>query len=75
VIRSRVLTAGLCLGGFILLSLAVLDYFHQPDGSGVTIEEPEREFPAYLTGKTTELAFRIHNPTRHTARVVGLEPC
>lgn len=57
--------------GLALLAAAAWMYF-APDGQPVTIDRPLRE-PLMITAGTAErLTFDIHNPTRRTARVVGL---
>jgi hypothetical protein len=72
---SRFLPIGLFLIGLVLLGAAGFAYFALVDGPGVTIDEPEREFAAWEVGQKREVAFRMHNPTRHAIRIVGLAPC
>lgn len=71
----RILPAGLLLCSLALFGVAAFDYFIPADGPGVTIDEPDREFPAHVVGQKLDAAFRIHNPTRHTARIVGQAEC
>jgi hypothetical protein len=71
----RSLSTGLILVGFALLGLAAFVFFRPADGPGVSIEAPEREFATVWTGHTIDVAFRVHNPTAHTAQVVGLTEC
>ncbi len=69
---ARGLSGGLLLVGLAAIGLAVFDYWLRSDVPGVTIDEPERELPAVASGQTTLVSFAIRNPTRHTARIVGL---
>lgn len=71
----RFLPAMLLLCGLALFGVAAFAYFVPADGPGVTIDEPDREFPAYGVGEKLDVAFRIHNPTGHTVRIVGLADC
>jgi hypothetical protein len=71
----RFLPTGLLLVGLALLGAAAVAYFVPADGPGVSIDEPEREFTAWDAGQHRQVIFRIHNPTRHTVRVVGLADC
>ncbi len=69
---ARALSGVLLLVGLAAVGLGVFDYWLRSDAPGVTIEEPERELPAVTGGQTTVVSFPIRNPTRHTARIVGL---
>ncbi len=72
---SRTLSVSFLLTGLALIGLAAFDYLTPDDVPGVAIDEPEREFPDVAVGRTIDVAFSVHNPTRHTARVVGLAEC
>jgi hypothetical protein len=72
---SRRLSTGFLLGGLALLGVAAFDYLTPGDSPGVTIAEPNREFPACPAGQVVPVAFHIQNPTRHTTRILGLTPC
>lgn len=71
----RFLSAGSFLSGLILFGVAVFAYVVPADGPGMTIDEPNREFPAHAAGQKLDVAFRIHNPTGHTVQIVGLAEC
>jgi hypothetical protein len=73
--RIRFLPAGFLLGGLALLGAGGLGCFVAADDPGVTIDEPDREFPAAVAGQELNVAFRIHNPTGHTVRIIGLAEC
>jgi hypothetical protein len=73
--NARLLPAGFLLCGLTLLGAAGFCYFIPSDGLGVTIDEPDRAFPTYAAGQTLDVPFRIHNPTGHTVRIVGLGVC
>lgn len=72
---SRSLPAGLYLSGVALVGVAAFNYSIQTGGPGVRIDEPDRKFPAYTIGQELGVEFRIHNPTGHTVRIVGLAEC
>jgi len=72
---SRMLIAGLLLSGLILVGLAAFIFFVPGDAAGVSIGEPEREFPDAAAGESVPVAFAVHNSTRQAARVVGLAEC
>jgi hypothetical protein len=67
--------AALCygLGGASLVAAALLLAFGE-DGTAVAIDEPQRT-PQLRLGQTETLEFRIHNPTRREARIIGLTCC
>ncbi len=71
----RFLPTMLLLCGLALFCVAGFAYFVPGDGPGATIDEPDREFPACAVGQRLEVTFRIHNPTGHTVRIVGLAEC
>ena len=71
----RILSTGFLLAGLALLGLAAFDYFGPAGAPGVAVDEPERAFPDAAAGQTIKAAFAVRNPTRHTARVVGLAEC
>ena len=64
---------------FLLLSLVLFGaagyaYYLETDAPGATIDEPDRAFPDLTVGKN-DVRFTLHNPTRHTVRVVGCQFC
>jgi hypothetical protein len=71
----RGLCGGLLLVGLALLSLAALNYFGPAGATGVTVDEPQREFLDVAGGETILVSFPIGNSTRHAVRVVGLAEC
>lgn len=71
----RILAFGLFLIGLALVGSAGIIYFLFWDAPGVTIDELEHEFAACEVGQEYTIVLRIHNPTRHTVRVVGLGTC
>ncbi|HZV04530.1 MAG TPA: hypothetical protein VE999_05525 [Gemmataceae bacterium] len=71
----RILYAGLLLASLAVLGLAAYDYCTSDDGPGAAIDDPEIEIPDALAGTTIPVAFSIHNPTRHSVRIVGLREC
>ena len=58
----------------VLLGLAGYFYWLGDDVSGAIIDEPDREFPSLKVGKNP-VTFKLHNPTRHTVRVIGYSFC
>ncbi len=59
----------------LILGVAAVVAFCIPDDQpGAYIEETEREFPSLAVGDN-EVVFRLHNPTRHTVRVIGAGFC
>jgi hypothetical protein len=72
---SRALAIGFLLSGLVLLGLAAFEYVVPADDHGVIIDDLDREFPDVVAGERIPVSFSIHNPTRHTVRVVGLAKC
>lgn len=73
----RLLSTGLVLLGMVLLGVSALQYlgFFPTSASGLIVDEPEREFPVYSAGQTSQVLFQIHNRTNRPVRVVGLTEC
>ena len=71
---SRVLSYVFFLIAVILFGIAGYGYYLSTDAPGAALLEPEREFPGLAVGENAVM-FRIHNPTRHTVRVVGFSFC
>ena len=59
----------------ILLVLAVALALQPAHVAAVFIPEPEREFRTCPVGGISQLTFRVENPARYPARVVGLSEC
>lgn len=72
---TRCLSYCFLLASAVLLGLAGLDYALSDEGSRVTIDEPEREFPEAAVGEMISIRFSVNNPTRRTVRVLGLPWC
>ncbi len=70
----RYLANGFLILGIGLLCLAGYCYYLQTDAPGASIDEPDREFPNLAVGEN-QVRFRVHNPTRHTVRIVGCSFC
>jgi hypothetical protein len=60
--------------GIALLAAAAYVYYLESDAPGVMVENAAREFPDLIVGTNT-VTYRLHNPTRHTVRVVGSSFC
>jgi hypothetical protein len=58
-----------------LFVVAGYGYWTQEDGSGASIDEPERMLAHLTAGQTTTITFNLYNPTRHPVRVCGLPDC
>ena len=58
----------------ILFGTAIAAYFWVPDEPGAVVDDPDRNLSAMVVGEH-EIRFRLHNPTRHTVRVVGAGSC
>lgn len=71
----RILPALCFLSGFILLGFAAFANFVPVDGPGLSINEPEREFPTQAAKQRLDVVFHLQNPTGHTVRIVGLAEC
>jgi hypothetical protein len=71
----RFLSAGLMSCGLTLLGAAGIAYLVAADDGVVSIDEPERELPNCEFGKKLDVCFRIHNPTGHAVRIIGLTQC
>jgi hypothetical protein len=63
------------VAGIATCVAALYLYHYPPVERRVEVQEPERELTQVLAGEKLTLAFAIHNPTWHTARVVGLTEC
>jgi hypothetical protein len=72
---SSVLSILLTLAGIAACVAALYLYYYPPVERRVEIQEPERELAEVRTGEKLTLTFAIHNPTWHTASVVGLTEC
>lgn len=68
---ARLLSRWFLVVGVVVLGLAMVGYFGQADAPGATVVEPERECTDVSAGQSILISFPIHNPTRHTVRVVG----
>jgi len=71
---QRILPPVFLLIAVVLFAAAGYAYYYLDDAPGATIDEPDREFPALAVGHN-ETTLRLHNPTRHTVRVVGYQFC
>ncbi len=58
----------------LLAAAAGYAYYLTTDVPGAVVDEPDREFPALAVGNNN-VQFRVHNPTRHTVRVIGCGEC
>jgi hypothetical protein len=70
----RILSYLFFLTGVLLLGVAACAYYFEADAPGAIVEDSEREFPNLIVGANT-VTYRLHNPTRHTVRVVGYSFC
>jgi hypothetical protein len=68
---TRRLSDCVLLASLVLLGLAGLDYILS--APSVTVDEPNREFPQAAVGETMSIRFPVHNRTRRTVRVIGLD--
>lgn len=58
-----------------LLAVAAVMHFATDDAPGFVVDNPAREDLTLTAGTTTTVEFSVHNPTRHTVRVIGLAIC
>jgi hypothetical protein len=70
----RVLSYVFLVTALILFAVAGYGYYLDTDTHGAALLDPEREFPGLAVGENT-VTFRVHNPTRHTVRIVGFSSC
>ena len=71
----RFLSVGLLMIGLVLVGVAASNYFTVLDNSRVVVPDAERALPECSPDEPIPVFFRIHNPTRFSVRVVGLEEC
>lgn len=69
---ARFLSLGLTFSGLIFFALVVWNFLAPVDPPGVFIDTPEREFSGLQAENSTHIRFSIHNPTRHSAQLIGL---
>ncbi|HZZ81864.1 MAG TPA: hypothetical protein VFE62_25410 [Gemmataceae bacterium] len=70
---TRLLSKLLFVTGAFLFVLAAYAYL-TADGAGARIEDADREFPGLTVG-VNKVSYQLHNPTRHTVRVLGCSFC
>jgi hypothetical protein len=71
---SRILSYVFFLIAVVLFGVAGYGYYESTDGPGAAFDETEREFLGLALGENV-VTFRLHNPTRHAVRVVGVSYC
>ena len=70
----RILPGFFLLISLILFGAAGYAYYLETDAPGAVIDEPDRAFGTLTVGKN-DVRFKLHNPTRHTVRVIGYQFC
>ena len=71
----RILQVAIMLAAFLLLALAVFDYFSEPRGRAVTVAEPNRIIEGSPAGQDALVRFNLDNASRRPVRVIGLAQC
>jgi hypothetical protein len=71
---SRILSYVFFLIAVALFGIAGYGYYQSTDGPGAAFDETDRAFVGLKIGENV-VTFRLHNPTRHAVRVVGVSYC